>query len=158
MTGAYFNLRTRPAGVVFRGLLAAALDYCSVFGFVIQEDRKHLSPRTFETVERLDTHLLSRTWVTEWPNSKAFFGYRVRQYLFELSPMLVEAVLDIEEDLYAWVNPGLPDDPHLLRSDGSAWFASTTIEEMSWFDLSSSELEKIRQDWPTFAADLEPID
>jgi len=66
--------------------------------------------------------------------------------------------MDIEEDLYAWVNPSLPDDPHLLRSDGSTWFASTTTEEVSWFDLSSSELETIRQDWPTLAEELVPID
>lgn len=50
--------------------------------------------------------------------------------------------------LLDWMNPELPDDPHLLRHDETTWLGSTTTEQDAWLELSDAEWEVLNRRWP----------
>jgi hypothetical protein len=59
------------------------------------------------------------------------------------SPDVVWTGLTRTEGLGSW-GGALPDDPHLLRADGSVWMGSSSSEEDVWLQLTEEEHAQVR--------------
>src|SRR5215203_6500298 len=113
-------------GPLLEKVLELALTPCSTLGFVWRlESYEGLTDRMLAS---LDASLIGESLVTEWPGTKVGGGLAtpVRHFRYDAG---TKELLGSVSSLGSWHNPELPDDPHLLRSDGSTWLGSSTVDE-----------------------------
>lgn len=144
-----------PRDALYRNVLEAGLTYCNQLGLVIY--RRDYESSAQEILESLTPFLTEMKDVHEWPGSRLAHGYTARlgtyQYLLPVKEFLELAT----DGLFEWQNPDLPDDPHLLREDGSTWLGSTAHEEVAWLEFANTgEFEEFGQMYPDIAASLRP--
>jgi len=84
----------------------------------------------------------------------------VPQHLYRYDSQVMRVMLAYPNRLFEWrAGSGLPDDPHLLRADGSAWLGSSTShedEEVVWLNLTELEFEELRRRHQGIARVLRP--
>lgn len=122
------------------------------------QDGFPLCPEGQDTLRTLEPWRKSKTFVRTWPGSEIadFADYGEWRYEMALTTEVVKIVTDRSSNVYGWSHPQLPEDPHLLRPDGSVWFAATTSEKWSWLETRSGEMEGLHKSLPAVAALLQP--
>jgi len=144
-----------PRGPLLRELLTVALGECRFLGLISQAQR-------FPTLDdraqsALDDAFLEEKRVTQWPGARLGGDLTATLRLFHYSPEVMSAVVHTSDSLFAWHNPDLPDDPHLLRSDGSHWMGSTTVHDPEvWLHLDPKEYANLLDEHPHLASSLQP--
>ncbi len=152
------NFRQPISDDLYRGFLAhsrkVAQSLC-----VITEDAAGTSGSASELLRQLDPWLLSKTLVREWP------GTRIEdpddtalRCEYRFTDAVVDLMIGATSNIYCWRSPQLPEDPHLLRADGSLWFGATTTEEWSWLEPFPEELEELLDALPAIGDLLLPAD
>lgn len=128
-----------------------ALDVASTVGLVVHSDRVRLGPRALALFERMDPYLVSKTAVTEWPGTRLIGERKAILRTYRFTNAAADSLVAAAERLYAWVNPDLPEDLHLLRRDGSLVLGSITQEHEAWMDLTDEEYASLVSQAPEMA-------
>lgn len=150
-----FTFTSQPAGAVLSDLVDAALGACDRLGLMVQP-RNNLAESVTTVLERLEPALVLREESSSWPGSELHDGTTATHLVYTLNEKTADVLRRTAPSLYDWVNPNLPEDPHLLRADGSVWLGSTTHEEDAWLQLSSDEWRWISVRYPVLAAAAHP--
>lgn len=152
MTRETFSFRAgQPAGNAYRDLLeAAAMAHVSRLG-LIEPDRSSWSESAMQVREHLMPHVASSQRVSEWPGTKLLTGYTATRHLINFSEAVRGILLDSAGGILDWENPHLLDDLHLLRDDGTVWFASIPHEQDAWLELDAAEWQTLQGDFPNLA-------
>jgi hypothetical protein len=66
---------------------------------------------------------------------------------------MVEQLALAADGLFDWVEPRLPEDPCLLREDGTAWLTTIAHERDAYFTLTPEERDQLLREVP----DLGPL-
>jgi len=90
-------------------------------------------------LQALSPHLLGVEQARVWPGTELSDSLATR-HLFHLDERSLGILGDSAAGLFEWVNPGLPEDLHFLRLDGSTVLGSVAQEEDAWLELSDEEL------------------
>ncbi len=110
-----------------------------------------------EALRALAPALLEVREVSEWPGSRLGAGLTTSLRLFRYDSEVKGVLLMFADSVLDWHNPNLPDDPHLLRRDGSTWLTSSTVDEGEVvLSLTSAEFERLRRMHPNVAAAVQP--
>jgi hypothetical protein len=146
-----FAFTERLRGSLLDEVLILADGVCSTLGLVWRlESYVGLST---EMTSILESAFVDEVAATTWPGAevRGRGAVQVRHYRYD---SMSQQVLSSVGDLGKWRNPELPDDPHLLRADGSAWLGSSTVDEGSaWLELSEAEFVDLAGT-PPWVADL----
>lgn len=67
---------------------------------------------------------------------------------FALTDRVVDAISAASVGLYGWQQPELPEDPALLRADGSAILATIAHERDAYLELSEDEIAELTKTLP----------
>jgi hypothetical protein len=88
---------------------------------------------------------LSSEIKTEWPGTTLYEGETALVDEYSLTWDSAEVLADAADRLYAWVQPTLPEDLSILRSDGEAWLVSIGHEKEAFLCLTAEEYNLLRE-------------
>ncbi len=144
-----FVLRGSRKTELFDAIFDAALATCASLRLVLRG-----SPSTDTCVDALDAlhpFLLTREEVNKWPGTGLGPGVTASMFTYVLEPAVVDIMCAGNRQVFDWVQPALPQDPHLLRADGTVWFYSTTYDEIAGFYLTDTEWNDLQERFPLLA-------
>lgn len=136
-----YDLMDEPVGADYDALLDCALTQCATFVLMVPHDTG--DPAVREVVDELSPHLLS---ASEAP--------RAIVHRYTLNRESVATLKTVARGLYAWRQPGRPQDLSLLRSDGSPWLVSIAAEQLGYLELTPFEKLLLGRAAPGLAAVL----
>lgn len=139
-----------PEGDLYAAILLAGLAMrVPVLGLVYPSSVAR-SPRAIELARRLSPFLLAEKESGEWPGTKLANGTE-RVVMYRFQPRVVEVMEQVARNLFDWIAP-LPEDPHLVRDDGSVWLGSIAHERDAWLELKNDELDRLQTEFPSLFA------
>jgi hypothetical protein len=153
VTSRVFTFVRTPEDDLLDDLLAAALQHCNRLGLMMQP-RSHFVSTATSVIEAFGTSLVSREEVDAWPGSQLHDGSKATRLTYAWNVKTATIFRSTARSLYDWINPDLPEDPHLLRADGSLWMGSTSIEHDAWLELRPAEHLSLESDHPLLMASL----
>jgi hypothetical protein len=144
-----YRLRGGRRTELFDVIFAAALESCAWLRLVLRHGAAADTCR--EVLDELYPFLHTREEVNRWPGSGVGPGRTVSLLTYGLEPAVAEIMCAQTRQVLDWVQPALPEDPHLLRVDGTVWFWSTTHEVQAWFYLTDTEWNDLQQHFALLA-------
>lgn len=125
---------------------------------LIVEDEARMSANVSQVLEQLKPWGLSRELVLEWPGTRIEdCDQAAVRYEFEYSDSVVAVMTGAASSIDSWRSPLLPEDPHLMRADGSLWFGATTTEGWSWLETLPDEMGELLKALPDIVGLLVPV-
>lgn len=140
-----------PSGNAYRELLKAALLANVAHLGLIEPDRSNWPASAVQVREHLKPDLIASQRVRAWPGTELLDGYAATRYLINFSEAVRDIMLNSADGILDWENPHLLDDPHLLRDDGTVWFAGIPHGQDAWLELDADEWQALQDDFPALA-------
>ena len=138
---ATFDIISEPVEETYRQLLANCVTYSSTILLVVREPSLLSdSARTF--LEGVEMHLLSKGNQSEWPGT-VLVGHTADVYRYRLHPEVLLKLQTAARRLYQWVQPDLPEDLCLVRSDGSPTLVTIAHERDGYLTVTEAEAENL---------------
>lgn len=131
-----------PEGTRYESLLRCALRYCRLLRLVLHPHRNEFF-RGGTLVAALDAHLVGVVPARAWPGTELAGDDEAELRTYAFTDAVADIILTSTSGLSSWGYPILPDDPQLLRADGSVWFASTVHEGWAWLELDGAERAEV---------------
>lgn len=135
--GKVYNLGAEPTGDLYRGLLAYAAGSCPR-GILVTRVSAGWSDKAESFLQRLSPFVQSRTQESEWPGTR-LIGHTAAVIRFYFGPDVVPLLTEATDRLYGWLQPDLPEDLCLLKSDGTPHLVTIAHEKDGYFNLSQQE-------------------
>jgi hypothetical protein len=140
--GRMYEFKQAPTGEVYEDLLRTAAVFASLFGFIVRSPLVRLQASGRDVMESLAGFLQREEEVDTWPGTHLIGSRTSTRYVYSLTPASLDILLRASSSLYSWVNPGLPEDLHFLRQDGSTALGSVAQEKGVWLELTDAERSK----------------
>lgn len=142
-----YNLLEEPRGESYQQLIHASLDYGDQFLLVINSSI-NFDESVRQVMDKLNTHLLRQTQESEWPGTKLIGGDTALVSRFSLCTETAAILSASAEGLFDWLEPELPEDLCIFRSDGSPWLVSISHERDAFFVLTDEEKKTLVKEVP----------
>ena len=147
-----YRIAREPAGERYRSLIDAGLRFGETL-LLVERPRIGLEKKGSELLAKLEPHLIDVTQQSEWPGT-VLLDHTATVYRYRFNFASAQVLKDETDRLYNWVQPELPEDPCILRRDGSAWLITITHERFAGLDLNLAEYEEFKQDAPLLIKSL----
>ena len=127
-----------PAGATaYSQLLEASATVCSYFLLVVRESLG-LDSDAQRVLTDLLPYLVDEAASNSWPGTVLFSELAIVR-IYRLDSESMELLVTLASAFTDWVQPALPEDLCLLRSDGSAWLTSIAHEGDVFVDCQPQE-------------------
>ena len=148
-----YALTGEPVGNAYSEIIYSAHHWCERLLLVVQPGLR-LDSFANQILAELEPQLLTERETSEWPGTRLYDHVAiVREYTF--THAVAHVLATAADRLFAWQQPSLPEDPCLLRRDGSSWLTTIVHERDAYFELSESELRRLLQAAPSLELLLE---
>ncbi len=137
---ALYSFHEEPRGGVYRELIGYGARVCTAVLLVVRPGMQ-LEPTGVALIERLRPHLRMREERASWPGTTLHSGTGA-VLVHSLTADVVQMLLDASGCLFAWQQPGLPEDLCLLRENETPWLTTIAHEYDGYLDIS--EIERAR--------------
>ncbi len=137
MNKTIYNILIEPSNQDYHELLDYALADCG-YALVVVRDSIQLNDKARKTLEAVSKYLYKELRTDEWPGTKLINSV-VRVLVYSYTPHSVQILKDASSNLYGWLQPDLPEDLCLLRSDETPWLVTISHEKDGYFVLSENE-------------------
>src|SRR5262245_54465092 len=151
-----FTIPHEPRGSAYVELVDASLGYADSL-LLVTRHSIDIGPPALETLERLRPFTIGQREATEWPGTQLLEN-TATVYTVRLLPEVAAIMTETATGLFDWTQPWLPEDPCLLRPDGSPWLVTISHEKDSYVNLSGEEREALLAGAPNLASTLGPPD
>lgn len=137
------TIDSEPRGDVYRQLIGVAREWCRSAVVIVRCERD-LDDQGREALCALDASVdaVTRRRVTRWPGT-ILLEDDAEQIGFPLDDAGAAWLGQWADGLYEWVHPSRPEDPCLLREDGSPWLTTIAHERDSYLTVTHDELAVI---------------
>jgi hypothetical protein len=142
MTRSVYSFTTEPKGDLYKRLLDYSLNDCQYFQLIIRPDWP-LSEKAKSVAEELNSFLVKKEQVSEWPGTIMFGGSPVTLLQYVLNPQSLRILKRLTPGLYHYLYPNFFEDLSILRPDGEPWLISVAHEKEGWMILSEIEFQNI---------------
>jgi hypothetical protein len=141
------DFKHEPRGASYRALIDFVVPRFPACLLVLRSEMPERNGiTTFRS--RMKNHLLSEALEAEWPGTRLLGAARARVLRYALNVEAGAILMDVSSGLYAWRQPGLPEDFCVLRDDGSAWLTTISHERDAYLTLTDAELVELREQAP----------
>jgi hypothetical protein len=138
MTMAQTNsILNEPVGETYQQLINAALGRADTLLLVTRHSQP-LNTSAIGILDELRPFTISVSQESEWPGTR-LYDHTATVYKMRFCPEVVEIMKRAANCLFDWVRPGLPEDPCLLRSDGTPWLVTISHERDAYMCLTTDE-------------------
>jgi hypothetical protein len=138
-----YNLRGGHSGGEYATLMVAVAPLATSFGLIVRSNLVRLSDKATDVLHSLEPMVMSVEEVAKWPGTELIGGRRSVRYSYRLEPASIDILIASASSLFDWVNPGLPEDLHLIRSDGSTVLGTVAQEGDAWLELNDQEVVQL---------------
>lgn len=143
------DLISEPSDQTYADLLRFGMQFCASFSLTWR-DQAQFNQSTSDIENILRPFLLRESYTDKWPGTKLYDAKaRVRFYRF--TDQSLEILLR-PSSLYAWLEPDLPEDLALYKTDGSCWLLSIAHELDSAISDEQISITSLRTAVPGIAA------
>jgi hypothetical protein len=149
MSRRILDFTQEPRDDVFRRLLLAVRERAARVVLVIRDDAD-LNEGGRNLLSRLEADLLQRDRSASWPGT-TLLNEQATILNFVATEAVVKTLANAAAGLYAWQQPDLPEDPALVRSDGSAILATIAHENDAYLEVDDEELAHLIERVPELA-------
>lgn len=136
-----YTLLAEPAGRVYQNVLDYAVRECS-FLILVLRGSLDVDPTALNVLERLNSQLISNGQLSEWPGTR-LIDHTANVFSFRYGAECAAELKSATSALFSWQQPHLPEDPCLLRADGTPWLITISHERDAYFELSTSECKNL---------------
>ena len=147
-----YRIAREPAGERYRSLIDAGLRYGETL-LLVERPLIGLEKKGSELLARLEPHLIDVAQQSAWPGT-LLYDHTATVYRYRFNFASAQLLKDETDRLYNWVQPELPEDPCILRQDGSPWLITIAHEGFSGLDLDPAEYEEFKRDAPRLIKSL----
>lgn len=130
----------------YQQLIAYGSQHCSEVILVVRPSVQ-LDNSGMKFLDFISPYLKEKAQSQDWPGTHLINGY-AWVYHYYLTPELTQVLLRSTNNLYAWLQPKLPEDLCLIRSDQDPWLVTISHEQDSYLYLSESELNELLSKMP----------
>ncbi len=148
-----FAFREEPSGKAYDELLDLGLAVAR-HGSLVRRRGVRSSPEAEALWAKLRPFAVSETEESEWPGTR-LLGDTATVLRFSITTESAALLRGTANSLYAWCQPGLPEDLAFLRADGSAVLGTIAHEEDAFLCLLRTELELVERALPDLKNILE---
>ena len=138
-----------PRGPLYQALLDHALGI-STSGLLVVRDDLGLEPSAERCLAALGPFIVATEARSSWPGT-ILQGHTAKVISFRFDAGSAQVLKTFSTALYDWVQPALPEDLCLLRSNGEPWLTTIAHEKDAFLALSGAERSALL----TAVADLE---
>lgn len=131
-----------PIGSLYSELLSSLVGYANLIGFVYNRKTRDLKPSATIVLDALEAFLVDISEIGSWPGTEMLPPRTAQRWLFNFNDDSVAILLNHSTNLYAWVNPKMPEDLHLIRSDGHTVLGSIAQHSDAWIELAQDDYEQ----------------
>lgn len=142
MSRKVYDIQGRVSAADYAALLRGLAPFATSFGLIVRSHAVKLADTALSVMQSLEPLLMSVQEVTKWPGTELIGGRRSSLYLYRLVPDSLDILIESASGLFQWVNPGLPEDLHLLRKDGATVLGTIAQEGDAWMELDDQEAEQ----------------
>jgi len=144
-----FDIVSEPVDGTYRQLLAQCRKYSST-AILVLRDPDDLSPVASGLLNRIQPWCISKDKRSEWPGT-IMRNFLATVYTYRLDPALVTELQTVATGLYQWIQPELPEDPCLLRPDGTPLLVTIAHERDAYLIVSQQEVDSLLSTVPGLA-------
>lgn len=144
-----FDIVSEPVGDIYRQLLSKCREYSST-AILVLRDPNDLSPLASALLNRIQPWCVSKEKRSEWPGT-IMKNFLATVYTYRLDPALVTELQTVATGLYQWIQPELPEDPCLLRPDGTPTLVTIAHERDAYLIMSQQEVDGLLSEIPGLA-------
>jgi len=148
------TIQHEPRGLAYKELVSRSLRHADTL-LLVTRHSIDIGPSALETLERLRPFTIGQHEASEWPGTR-LFEHTATLYTIRLLPEVAAIMTEKARGLFDWTQPWLPEDPCLLRPDGSPWLVTISHEKDAYLSLSSEERETLLAGSPNLASVLGP--
>jgi hypothetical protein len=135
-----YNIRSGQSATDYAVLLESVAPLATSFGLIVRSNSIQLSRRAISVMRSLENTVISMDEVTQWPGTELIGGRRSSRYVYRLEPTSLDVLIQSASSLFDWVNPELPEDLHLIRSDGTPVLGTVAQDDDAWVELDDQEV------------------
>lgn len=150
------SLQEEPKELIYEQLISWGSTVCSEAILVVRQSMP-LDEFGLDFLAQTTPFLKKKLQSQSWPGTH-LLGKKAWVYHYYLVPEFKEILLQTTSYLYKWLQPKLPEDLCLIRSDGEPWLVTISHEKDSYLILSEDEVEKIFLELPSLEGILKRID
>lgn len=147
-----YSFHTEPAGPCYKGLIAESLVHAQTL-LLVKRPQMKLDPSAADLLAKLKPFIIEETDASAWPGT-VLINNAATIYTVHFRPTVAEIMTEAAIALYAWIHPELPEDPCLLRADGTPWLVTIAHENDAYMELNDDELAELASKVP--GLDLAP--
>lgn len=136
-----FDILSEPVDETYRQLLGQCAAYSSSVLMVVREPNR-LTTSAQGLLEDLRPHLLREEKVSEWPGT-ILLKELAEVYRYHLNIAVLQRLQTAARALYQWVQPDLPEDLCLVRSDESPILVTIAHERDAYLVITEREAESL---------------
>jgi hypothetical protein len=146
----YYTFQRRPSGRLYLAILNAGLRVDAEL-WVVVRPRNRLSERAEAVLTQLRNLGATHEELSSWPGTQ-LHGGTASIYRAPFKREVLRVAATHAGGLFDWQHPDLPEDPCLVRPDGSAWLTTIAHEEDAYLTLSEDEYNALGAHDPEVAA------
>lgn len=129
------------SGIHYKDLLAALWPLADSLSLIVRPDmEKGLG--LHETIQALEPDRIGQHEVSEWPGTILLDGVATC-HEFRCTPNALAVAGSRSNSLFSWLQPELPEDPALRRTDGTVLLETVSHESGAALYLTSGEAERL---------------
>lgn len=146
-----YTIKHEPASDSYRRMLHFAPTLCNQILLVIRTGNR-IDPHALAVLESLQPQCLSAEERSQWPGT-TLYGHtaHVRQYV--LNEQSLSILSNSAHRLFEWLQPELPEDLCLLRSNDMPWLVSICHERDAFLRMTEDEYLAFRRQCPNVVLD-----
>jgi hypothetical protein len=136
-----YTLSIEPAGDLYRGIIDAALPFCSLALVVVQAEitLTESGQRVWESLSPFGEQQVKSS---RWPGTE-LLGAEADLFYCRLEAKSAQLIKSATNRLYGWCHPNLPEDLCLLRHDREPWLVTIAHEQDGFLMLTKLERQHL---------------
>lgn len=146
MTRTTFDVVAEPKGELLAAFLRTLGELSSSLLLVLRNELE-LDDRGQALLRELQQYVIERHVGSAWPGT-VLHGDSATIIRLSAVPPVIEKIGRASEGLFGWVQPDLPEDPCLLRADGSPLLVTVSHERDAYLELTDEEQASITKTLP----------
>lgn len=142
------TISTEPVGARYAELLRFGATVCNSIQMVVQHG---LGTQEIELLAQLEPWRSARNCSNRWPGTTLLKG-TAELHIFVFEPSSIDVILTHTDRLFQWLQPEFPEDPSLLRPNGTPWLTTISHERDGYLSMDDRELRDLQRLHPELAA------
>jgi hypothetical protein len=150
MEVATFDVPVEIRGSLYRAVLEFAVEQSLSSVLLVVRDLRGLAESGRAILDQLAPFLVAREASASWPGTE-LFNHTATVFRYRFDADVASCLVASADGLLEWVEPSHPEDPCILRADGTPWLTTIAHERDAYFTLTRPERMELLRAIPELA-------